>query len=406
MAQTRADILHFPFERTEGPFRTPNEYARARHAGGLVKVRMWNDNEAWLSTNYADVVAILTDNRFSADPAAPAYPSPTESRAVLLNNEPPALGQIDPPAHTRFRRMFTPMFTLRRMEDFRPQIKEIVDSALDAMLATGGPIDLCEAFAYKIPTTVIAAVMGVPQEDREFFVSCANARFFHTRDPKAALHAGELLGDYFERLLAAREAEPEDGSDVVNRLVRERIIPGDLSRKDAVVLLRNILVNGQDTTANTISLGTLLLLQNPIELEKLKADPSIAGQVVDEVLRIVTPPHFQAPRTALGDIEVRGTTIHTGEGVIASLVGANHDPAEYEDPERLDVERDASAHLSFGSGIHSCLGRQLAKLELEIAFVALFRRIPGLRLALRPSELRLTNNEAQAYGIYELPVIW
>ncbi|MFT3797494.1 cytochrome P450 [Microbacterium sp.] len=397
----------FPFERGADPVLPPVEYAQARQLDApLVKIKMWNDNVAWLATRYDDVVELLTDNRFSANPHAEKYPSPTSSRAAVLNAEPPALGQIDMPEHSRLRRMFTPMFTLKRMLEFSDQIQEVIDRALDNLVAAGPGADLCRLFAYEIPTTVVAVVMGVPAEDRLFFIETANARFFHTKDPQAAIDAGVALGDYFDRLLSEREASPREGNDVVNRIVNEQILPGNLDHKDAITLLRNILVNGQDTTANVMSIGVVLFLEHPDQLQKVKDDWSKLPGAVAEILRYTTPAHFQAPRTALEEVDFKGITIAKGEGIIASLLAADNDPAEFPDPQAFDVERDTSHHVAFGSGIHTCLGQQLAKVELELAFRTLFTRLPNLKLAVPYEELRFTNNTGQAFGIHEVPVTW
>ncbi|MCG3753973.1 cytochrome P450 [Amycolatopsis sp. Poz14] len=406
MSEQTTHVGRFPMERGKCPFAEPAEYGRARDSDGLVQVELWNGKTSWLATRHEDVVAILTDPRFSASPSAPNYPSPTESRAFLLASEPPALGQMDPPDHTRLRRMFAPMFTTRRIESLRPYIEGIVEEALDGMVASGSPADLCQSFAYPIPTTVVATVMGVPQKDREFFVECANARFFHSRSPEEAVKAGERLGDYFAVLLRERQENPTGGGDVVSRLVAEQVAPGNLSREDAIVLLRNLLVNGQDTTANMIALSTAVLLHNPDQLALLKAEPDAIGGAVDELLRYFSNAHFQAPRTALEDVTIAGQTIAKGEGVIASLVAADRDQRVFADPDRLDVRRPAGQHVAFSSGIHSCLGRQLARVELETALRMLFDRLPSLELAVPFEELRFTGNTAQAFGMHELPVAW
>jgi cytochrome P450 len=251
--------------------------------------------------------------------------------------------------------------------------------------------------------------MGVPHEDQDFFLDCANARFFHTRDPKAAVAAGVQLGDYFHALIERRLREQQAGEasdDIVSELVRDHVAPGELTVPEAVVLLRNILVNGQDTTASMIALGTLALLTNHEQRDLLLAEPERAGDCVNEMMRFFTNAHFQAPRTALEDVEIAGQLIRKGEGVLASIVAANRDPEVFEDPDVLRIERDASRHLGFGSGIHSCLGRPVARLELELVFPLLFSAVPDLRLAVPVEEVRSTANQAQALGLLELPVAW
>ena len=395
--------ISFPMVR-RCPLDPPEEFQRARESGVIEQVTIWNGTKAWLVTRYDDVVQVLTDSRFSADPSRPNYPSPTESRATLLLNEPPALGQMHPPEHTKIRRIFGPMFAVRRLELLRPQVITLVDDLIVGLKAVGPPADLYGDFARPVTTQVIAYLLGIPQEDNRLFSECALARAFHTRGD--ALAAGEKLGNYFDTLLSRREKELGDGQDVISLLVKNQIRPGHLTHDQAIVLLRNLLVNGQNTTASNIALGTLALLRAPAQFAAIQADPERIPAAIEEILRYATTAHFQSPRTATEDVELRGQIIRKGEGVIASLPSANRDPRIFPNPDAFDITRDARRHLAFASGIHSCLGQPLARLELEVVFRALASQLPSLELAEPFESITFTGNESQTYGVHRLPVKW
>lgn len=400
-----ANVPRFPMERVN-PFHPAPEYGDSRERAPFTRIRIWDGSLAWLATRYDDVQQILTDTRFSQVPTHPAYPFPSESRAVLLRSEPPPLNQMDPPEHTRVRRMFARMFTVGRIEQMRPMIQTMVDKLLDNMIEAGPPADFYAYFALPLPSWVIAELLGVPHDDHDLFQKVARTRFSHGGDPMEPLRAGERIRDYLHQLITRKEADPGDGSDVIGRLVIDQIRPGHLSHDDAIVHVRQLLLAGHDTTANMIALGALTLFEHPDQLERLKADPSLVPNAVEELLRYLTIAQFNSARVALEDIEISGHVIRKGEGVVASLAAANRDPSVFRDPDRFDIFRDASQQIAFAYGVHQCLGQPLARLELQIVFTTLFRRLPGLRAAIALDEVEFTGNNTQAYGVHSLPVTW
>lgn len=395
----------FPMERVN-PFHPAPEYQHSRDTAPFTRIRIWDGNLAWLATRYEDVQQILSDPRFSQVPTHPTYPFPSESRALLLRSEQPPLNQMDPPEHTKFRRMFSKMFTVQKIEQMRPMIQTMVDKLLDDMIAAGAPADFYHHFALPLPSWVIAELLGVPHDDHAFFQKVARTRFSHNGDPMAPLRAGEQIRDYLDQLIAKKEQDPGEGTDVIGRLVIDQIRPGNLSHDDAIVHVRQLLLAGHDTTANMIALGALTLFEHPDQLEKVKADPSLVPNTVEELLRYLTIAQFNSARVALEDIEVAGHVIKKGEGVVASLAAANRDPSVFPSPDRFDITRDASPQVAFAYGVHQCLGQPLARLELQIVFTTLFKRLPNLRLAVPLDEVEFTGNNTQAYGVHALPVAW
>jgi cytochrome P450 len=405
MTNTMQENFSFPAQR-HYPLDPPAQYAEARTYEKLARIRLWNGTIAWFVSRYDEVLQVLSDRRFSIDPNKPNFPAPTQKRATMLLNEPAAMAQMDPPDHTRVRRMFTRMFTIANIETYRPRIQAKVDDLIDGMLAKGPPIDLCKEFSHQLPTWVIAELLGVPHADQTFFQESANARFFSMGGPQAALDAGEKLATYLDGLITRKMSEGNDRESVIGRLIVEQINPGQLTQSEAVVHVRNLLINGQDTTANMIALGTITLLQNPDQLDRLKADSSLVSNAVEEMLRYLTNAHFQSPRTALEDVEIGGQLIRKGDGVVASIFSANRDPKAFSMPNTFDISRDSAHHLAFAYGVHQCLGQPVARLELQIVFNTLFRSIPGLRLVLPVEDIKYTGNDAHTYGVYSLPVAW
>lgn len=394
----------YPMKRT-CPADPPPEYAVFRAERSLTRIRLWDGSEAWLATRYHDVRQILFDPRFSIMPSRPGFPFVSASRASMLKGEKHNFAFADPPEHTGLRRMLTRMFTVKSIAEMRPAIERIVDGLIGAMTQAGPPTDLVEAFALPLPSLVIADLLGVPYEDHGFFQECARQRVDLTVSPEVSLAAGNKVFDYLDRLLRRIEADPGAGGTLLSRLVVEQVNPGHLSHEDAVGMARVLLLAGHDTTATMIGAGMLTLFQNPAQMKALAADETLIPGAVEEMLRYITIAHHNAPRVAMEDVEIGGQTIRAGEGVIASLPAANRDPAAFPDPDRFDIHRSAQHHVAFAFGPHQCLGQALARLELQIAFQALLKRLPGLRLAAGEDEIRY-KHESMTFGVLALPVTW
>ncbi len=391
----------FPAER-RCPFDPPAEYGRLLAEQPVSRVTLVTGRQAWLVTRHADVRTVLGDNRFSADVTRPGFPF-----VVRRPQQPLLLGRtfirMDPPEHTRYRRMLTKEFTVRRMEALRPRIQEIVDGFLDDMARRTPPVDLVQALALPVPSLVICLLLGVPYADHEFFQHHSAVLLRRTSTSEEVRRSAEELLAYLDRLITQKERDP--GDDLLSRLVVEQEQPGRLSHEDLVAMAVLLLIAGHETTANMIGLGALALLRHPDQLNALRENPSLVDGAIEELLRYLTIVHNGLPRVALEDVEIGGQLIRAGEGVIALLPTANRDPATFEKADTLDIRRDARGHVAFGHGVHQCLGQALARVELQVVFASLFRRFPTLRLAVPVEELPL-RHDMLIYGVHELPVTW
>jgi cytochrome P450 len=280
-----------------------------------------------------------------------------------------------------------------------------VDEHIDALLAGPRPVDLVQAFALPVPSLVICHLLGVPYADHEFFQQRSRILVSREQPVEQAIAAHEELVEYLERVVADKLAEPAD--DLLSRLAVEHVTTHELSRREAALMAVLLLIAGHETTANMIALGTVALLEHPDQLAALRDsdDPMVIAGAVEELLRYLTIVHSGRRRTAVEEIEIDGQTIHAGEGIVLAGEAANRDEDRFPDPDRLDVRRDARGHLAFGFGVHQCLGQPLARVELQVVYGTLYRRIPGLRLAAALSQIPF-KHESNIYGVYELPVTW
>lgn len=392
---------HFPMRR-ECPFALPEELRRRQHTDPIARVTLWDGSTPWLVTRYEDVRAVLLDQRFSADSSRPGYPAIS---AVRTHPDlPPLLNTMDDPDHARYRRTVIADFTVRGVEKLRPFVTETVDDLLDAMAARQHPVDLVTAFALPLSSTIICHVLGVPDTDHEFFQERSHTLQDLDADPGQAERAGLELLDYLRDLTVMKESEP--GEDLISRLM-VRVHAAEMSRADVIALSILLLIAGHETTANMISLGTLALLRHPDQAAVLRdtEDPATTRAAVEELLRLLSIATSGRRRVATEDVELGGVLIRAGEGVIAATDSANHDPAVFDRPDELDIHRRGNNHVAFGFGVHQCLGHQLARMTLQIAYPALLRRFPTLRVAITPDEIVFLD-EMPDYGVRSLPVSW
>jgi cytochrome P450 len=359
---------------------------------------------AWLVTGYSEVRAVLGD----ADTYSNDFANLTGAGADSPggDKDPGGLGFADPPKHTLLRRLLTPQFTARRLRELEPRIAAVVDQCLDEMAEMGGsaeqPVDLMPSFAQPVPSLVICELLGVPVSERADFQRISNNRF----DLSGALTGGfdaisESL-EYLGGLVARQRANPGDG--LLGRMIREN---GDnLTDRELAGLADGLLTGGYDTTASMLALGTVLLLRDP-ELRKATLDPDRIDAIVEELLRYISVVQVAFPRFARRDTEIGGHPVGAGDMVICSLSGANRDTMFGSDSEQINSGRvtGSRSHVAFGYGIHHCVGAQLARREMAIAYPALLRRFPGLRLAAPEQELPYRPFSI-VYGVDGLPVAW
>ncbi|GAA3717435.1 cytochrome P450 [Nonomuraea antimicrobica] len=396
--------LELPVERG-CPFAPPAAYERLREQAPISKIRLTSGGEAWWVSRQEEARAVLADPRFSSDRRNDGFPLFNLDAATLQQqrSQPPVMIGMDGAEHSAARRPVIGEFTVKRLAALRPRIQDIVDHFIDDLLATDQhPVDLVQALSLPVPSLVICELLGVPYSDHDFFQSRTTMMVSLTSLEDRRRAFTELRA-YFDDLVTHKESEP--GDDLLGRQIARQGQEGALDHTGLVSLAFLLLTAGHETTANMISLGVVGLLTHPEQLALIKADPDKTPTAVEELLRYFTITDTVTTRVTTEDVEIGGVSIKAGEGVIVSTLSANWDPAAFRDPAELDVERGARHHLAFGFGPHQCLGQNLARMELQIVFDTLFRRIPTLRLA-APAEDLPFKNDAVVYGVHELPVTW
>jgi cytochrome P450 len=389
----------------ECPYAPPAELLALHDAKRPVsRGRIWDGSTPWLITGHAEQRVILSDPRVSVDEKQPGFPFPTKAMAETVDHRPLTIFNADGADHQRIRRMMTRPFTRNRMEKLRPEIQKITDDLIDTMLAGPNPADLVTALSLPLPSLMICELLGVPYADHEFFQEHATVAVKRDATPEESVAGTQALGGYLAQLLETKMAEPAD--DVLSDFAA-RVTDGELTLPDATLLSMVLLIAGHETSANMITLGTAALLENPDQLALLREtdDPDVVANAVEELLRYLTIPHLGQRRIAKEDIEIAGETIRAGDGIIVPLPVGNWDPEAFPEPDKLDLTRAARQHHAFAWGVHQCIGQQLARIELQVVYGTLYRRVPTLRLAVSRDELEF-KGDSLAYGVYELPVTW
>ncbi|MFE7741529.1 cytochrome P450 [Nocardia sp. NPDC057455] len=392
-----------PTERDASPFDPPRDITRLRETHPVCPLIFPDGHEGWLVTGYDAVRRLMADNRFSSRQDIGILHVPYETPGMPVATEPspqvPGLFvAMDPPDHTRLRRKLTGAFTVKRMKQLEEHIIDITERQLDEMARLTPPVDLVKAFALPVPSLVICELLGVPYADRENF-QVNSAKFLIKDQPlEEKMAAYGAMTTYLAELVTRKRAEP--GEDILSDLA----LHDDLTIEELTGVAFLLLLAGHETTANMLALGTFALLEHPDQLAQLRADPDLVPGAVEELLRYLSVADIFY-RYATEDIELGGETIGKGSTVVVSLLAANHDPQRFENPDALDIHRTARGHLSFGHGIHQCLGQQLARIEMRAGFAGLLRRFPTLELAIPAGEVRL-RTDMNIYGVHELPVTW
>jgi cytochrome P450 len=401
------ELPAFPMPR-EWPLDPPPALAELRrHGQPLTRVRLWDGSTTWLVTRHAQIREILHSPAFSSDTSRPGFPKATPAAAALAGDKTRWLVRLDPPEHTRLRRMLAKEFTSGRVAALRPMVQDIAGGLIDRLVeARPGPdasVDLVQALALPVPATVICRILGIPDEDREFFQDRTYVAMSAGASPLDVRAAFADLHDYLDRLL--REKEEAPGDDLLGRVIVDQVRPGDLAHEELLTIARLLLIAGHDTTANMIGLIALSLAQYPDQAELLRGNPGLIPGAVEELLRYHSVGNHGLSRIATADVEIGGQLVRAGEGVLLSLNSGNRDEEAFERPDALDLTRSAPAHLAFGAGIHRCLGVPLAVLELEVVLAGLVERLPGLSLA-APLEQLSFRHDMLTYGVRALPVRW
>lgn len=400
MSEVASPAVSMPTARVN-PFDPPESLARYREGEPIRRLRYPDGHVGWLVTGYEHARAILANPRFSARSEWKRLPVSRPGAEPFIGQ--PALPgwflDMDPPRHTRFRRLLAGQFTARRSEALAPRITEIIEEHLTAMAAAGPPADLVERFALPVPSLVICEILGVPYAERAEFqrhsvtLFSLDATARQGRDAMAALEG--LLLD----LVRARRARAT--ADLLGGLAAD----SDMTDEEIAGVGVLLLTAGHETVASMLGLGTFVLLCHPSQADALRAGTISPENAVEELLRYLTIFHFGVPRTAAEDVEIAGVRMAAGECVTISLPAVNRDADRFPAADRLDLGRAARGHLAFGYGVHQCIGQNLARVQMRIGFPALFRRFPRLRLAVAAHEVE-TTGDMGFYGVHHLPVAW
>jgi cytochrome P450 len=366
----------FPFAAAD-PLEPPAEYAKLLVHEPVAHITLPSGDTAWLITRYSDVRMVLSDQRFSRE----AITAPGAPRLLPIAAGSKSIFVMDPPEHTRLRRLINKAFSPRRIESLRPRILQISTSLLDAMVAAGPPGDLIAGFAQPLPITVICELLGVPYEDVPTFTAWTDVMLsFGTRAREAVIEARDKLSAYLTRLIAAKRHE--DGEDLLHSLTEAHEGQDRLTEEELLAFGYTLLGAGYHATAAEIVHAVLILLRHPHEMESLRKEPARLPAAAEELLRrSQAGGGLGALRIATEDVEIGGQLIRAGEAVLPSINAANCDGSVFAVPDGLDLERSPNPHLAFGYGIHHCVGAQLGRAELQIALGELLRRFPRLRLA-------------------------
>jgi len=396
-------LATFPIPRVN-PLNPPPDYVGFREEG-LKKVTMWNGAPAWIVTRWDDIKTILNSPHVSPNPQKPGFPFLTPAREVTVKNYQTFI-TMDPPEHTKFRRFLFNDFSQARINELQPRIAKLIEKLLDRMVEKGPPADLVEMLAIPLPVAVVSMLLGIPLEHGDNLVRWTNQQLDLAAPPEVSEAAGKQMLDFFENFIMNLVEHPKPTTDILTRLVNEGIKPGVITVKDAKHMAHILYFAGADTTANQIGLGTLSFLLNRDQFDKLLERPDLLQNAVEEMIRFHSVAHFNACRVATADITIRDQTIRAGEGIYALTLAGNRDPAIFPNPDAFDIERsNARLHVTFGWGIHQCIGQQIVRMELGALYDTLFKRLPDMELAV-PFETLEFKKLMMVHGLLGLPIKW
>jgi cytochrome P450 len=385
-------------------------FEQVRRRGPVHHVTLADGHDAWLVVGHAEARAALNDPRISKDMlaalassgevVAEGLPGPAFARHMLA---------VDPPDHTRLRRLVASAFSVRRVDALQDDVQQIVEGMLDGIEARGEDVvvDLVEAYAFPLPFTVICTLLGVPEPWRAEFGQALVAMLVPTRTPEEYAHAkaaSDRVVEFLRELVDDKRRSPDHA--LVSALIAARDGDERLTEQELLSTILQLIIAGHDTTSSLIGNGVVALLAHPEELALLRSEPELMSNAVEELIRYDAPVPHSTFRYTVAPVDVGGVTIPAGAQVIISLAAANRDRQQFVEPDALDIDRPPSRHLAFGYGIHFCLGAPLARMEGQLALSTLFRRFPQLRLAVADDELHWGHGDGLVLrGLTELPVI-
>ncbi|MEV7890690.1 cytochrome P450 [Streptomyces sp. NPDC002817] len=396
---TVTDTRSYPFATEKLDFDPL--YTALRREEPMCRVQLPYGEPAWLATRYEDVKVVLGDPRFSRAAAVGrdqprSRPYPAGAGAMI---------SLDPPEHSRLRRLVAKAFTMRRIDQLRPRVQQIADGLVEAMIVKGPPAELVQDFGLPLPIAVMCELLGVPFEDRADFRRWADAYLSTSKFTREQVGESRAqLREYVSALTAERRKEPQD--DLLSALVAARDAEDRLSEEELLTMAETILVAGHETTATQIPNFVYLLLTNPDQLAVLRGDLDLVPRAVEELVRYIPAGAGSSqPRYALEDVELGGVIVRAGEPVVVDRSSANRDESVYTDPDQLDLTRKEAPHIGFGHGAHHCLGAPLARMELQVTLHTLLTRLPGLRFADSADDV-VWKSGVSTRGPERMPVTW
>ncbi|WP_067794733.1 cytochrome P450 [Actinomadura formosensis] len=395
------DAISFevPWARTD-KFDPPSVFASLREERPLARMVYPDGHVGWIVSSYALVREVLSDPRFSHSCEIGHFPVTHQGEVIPTHPKIPGMFiHMDPPDHTRYRRLLAGEFTVRRASRLTSRVEAVAAEQIGVMREHGAPVDLVATFAKPLVLRVLSEMVGLPYAERDRYVHAVALLHDPDASPEEAAAAYEQAGAFFDEVIERRRKQPED--DLVSRLAAD----GQLTTEELRNIVTLLLFAGYETTESALAVGVFALLHHADQLAALRADPAKLNAAVEELLRYLTVNQYHTYRTALEDLELDGEVIKKGDSVTVSLPAANRDPAKFECPDRLDIARDTSGHVAFGFGVHQCLGQNLARIELRAGLSALFRAFPGLRLAVAADAVPLLLR-GSVFAVKNLPVSW
>ena len=396
----QVDILSPQFKANPFPF-----FARLRAEQPVYRTVLPDNTTVWLLARNEDVSALLKDERF----ANSRYNAMTPEQLGKYPEVHPAFRpqkwnmlHLDPPEHTRLRHLVHKAFTPRLIEQMRERTQTLADELLERV-ASGGEMDIIRDYALPLPMTLITEILGVPVHDRDEFHEWSKVivSVYQFNNNWRVLTVIERFNRYLRGFFKIRRADPQD--DLVSALIGAEEAGDKLTEDELLAMIFLLLIAGHETTVNLIGNGMLALFEHPDEMEKLRRDPSLIKSAVEELLRYTSPVFIAGERYAREDVTLHGQTIPRGGIALPVLGSANRDETVFENADTLDITREPNKHLSFGQGIHFCVGAPLARMEAQIAINTLLRRAPGLRLKRSPESLRWRSS-LMLRGLEALPI--
>jgi cytochrome P450 len=398
---TEGALEAFPFHLEPDDFGTPTRlYGSGRCP--VSQIRLPSGDLAYFVLGHDDVETVLKDRRFSRNfryPGAPRMVKETD-----LSTNPDAIVNLDPPEHTRLRRIIAGSFRPRHAAAWRPVIQQIVDALLDDVVAAGPPADLAAHYAELLPIRVMCELLDIPADDQPNLIAWTGI-FFDTgsASTKERTEAGIAFVTYVRDLVAKRRVTP--GSGIVDELIAACDAEGTMTPAELYQMISALFIGGQENTSAVLARGIFALLRKPERYAELVANPDLVEQAVEEILRYEVMSEGAFLRVTTCDVELNGGTIPQGSAVQVSIPSANRDAAMFANPDDFDLHRSTNPHLTFGAGAHFCPGAPLARLELAVALGAVTTRLPNLRLAISPDEVRYAENTL-VRALLSLPVTW